>query len=170
MKTSRLSYLWATAGFVVAANLVTASVAKMESLGDNTYACTREASTSFDRNVDKLAAEAKDDAAQYCAKNGREPKVLAITVRKAWPTLGFSKATVTFKALAPGDPGLADQTPVVVSEEHARKQKPAGAGAVEGPVDELYNGLMKLDELRRRGLLTDEEFQAEKKRLLERSK
>ena len=170
MKMPRVLHLGLTAGLLAVANSSPASVAKFETLGDNTYACTREASTSFDRNVDKLAAEAKGDAVQYCAKNGREPKVLSITVRKSWPTVGFSRATVKFMALEPGDPGLADKTPVAVTEEHKRSKKAADVAAAEGPVDELYNGLMKLDELRRRGLLTDEEFQAEKKKLLQRSK
>jgi hypothetical protein len=35
--------------------------------------------------------------------------------------------------------------------------------------DELYNELVKLDDLRKKGILTDDEFQAEKKKLLSRS-
>ena len=171
-KISRLYYLGAAAGFLAAANLMSASVAKFEVLGDNTYECTREASTSFDRNVDKLAAEAKEDAAKYCESKGKEPKVISVSVHKSWPTLGFSRATVTFMALNAGDPELADKAPVPVMTEgkKVRKHEAAAVGAVEGPVDELYDGLMKLDELRRRGLLTEEEFQAEKKKLLERAK
>jgi hypothetical protein len=169
MKISRLLYLCTAAGFLTAANTSPASVAKFEALGGDVYACTREASTSFDRNVDQLAEEAKQDAAKFCESKGRQAKVISISVRKAWPTLGFSKATVKFAALQPGDADLADQTPVPVVTE-GRKPKKAEAGPVEAPVDELYNGLLKLDELRRRGLLTEEEFQAEKKKLLGRSK
>jgi hypothetical protein len=171
MKTSRLLLpLGLAAGFLAVANTASASVAKFEALGDETYACTREASTSFDRNVDQLAAEAKEDAVKFCVSKGKEAKIISIVVHKAWPTLGFSKATVKFAALQPGDPELADKTPVAIVTEGRKPKKSVEAGAIEAPVDELYNGLMKLDELRKRGLLTDEEFQAEKKKLLNRSK
>jgi hypothetical protein len=36
--------------------------------------------------------------------------------------------------------------------------------------DELYVNLLKLDELHKKGILTDEEFAAKKKKLLARSK
>ncbi|HWA86112.1 MAG TPA: SHOCT domain-containing protein [Opitutus sp.] len=170
MKTSRLLPLGIVAGLLLVANAMPASVARFETLGDNTYTCTREASTSFDRNVDQLTAEAKEDAAKFCATKGKQPKVISIAVHKAWPTLGFSRATVTFKALEAGDSELADNTPVPVVTEGRKPRKAVEAGPVEAPVDELYNGLLKLDELRKRGLLTDEEFQSEKKKLLNRSK
>ena len=35
--------------------------------------------------------------------------------------------------------------------------------------DDLYEALLKLDDLRKKGILTDEEFQAEKKKVLSRS-
>jgi hypothetical protein len=35
---------------------------------------------------------------------------------------------------------------------------------------DLYTELIKLDDLRKRGILTEEEFQAEKKKVLNRSK
>ena len=35
---------------------------------------------------------------------------------------------------------------------------------------DLYAELLKLDDLRKRGLLTDKEFEQEKKKLLKRSK
>ncbi len=59
-------------------------------------------------------------------------------------------------------------------------ETPAPAVAPESPApaatassistDELYRELVKLDDLRKRGILTDEEFQAEKKKILARSK
>ena len=35
---------------------------------------------------------------------------------------------------------------------------------------DLYTELMKLDDLRKKGILTEEEFEAEKKKLLEAAK
>jgi len=48
---------------------------------------------------------------------------------------------------------------------------PAAAPAEKSlSTDELYNDLLKLDDLRKKGILSDDEFQAEKKKVLSRSK
>jgi hypothetical protein len=51
----------------------------------------------------------------------------------------------------------------------AAEQPPKDAKPVPQPekVSDLYADLIKLDELRKRGILTEEEFQAQKKKLLE---
>jgi hypothetical protein len=57
---------------------------------------------------------------------------------------------------------------VTTREEKAEpeaKKEPASAEQKD-----LYTELMKLDDLRKRGILTEEEFQAEKRKLLEASK
>lgn len=57
---------------------------------------------------------------------------------------------------------------VTTREERAdpeAKKEPASAEKKD-----LYTELMKLDDLRKRGILTEEEFQAEKRKLLEASK
>jgi hypothetical protein len=159
-----------------------ASVASFADLGNNTFACTRESSTTFARDVDKLIAEAKDDAAKFCAAKGKQPKVLSIAVEKPWVTVGFPKATVVFKPLDAGDPALADATPVPIVRTDRKAKKveaaptvlpsanaPAAAPAAS-PVSDIYSDLMKLDELRKKGLLTEDEFQVEKKKALSRSK
>ena len=42
------------------------------------------------------------------------------------------------------------------------------AHAASSATDALYSDLTKLDDLRKRGLITDEEFEARKKRILEK--
>ena len=69
---------------------------------------------------------------------------------------------------------------MVCERQAARHMQPAAGGPVylaapAAPVerhlttDELYSELVKLDDLRKKGILTDEEFQAEKKKLLSHS-
>lgn len=144
-------------------------------LADGTYSVTREARNAFDRDVGKLMEAAKEAAAAFCAEKGKQPKVVSVTIDKPWITTGFVKATVVFKALDAGDPLLADHTPVPVI--HARKKTVTAAATVSvpapapvSPVNDLYNDLLKLDDLHKRGILTDEEFQEEKKKVLNRSK
>ncbi len=134
-------------------------------LGNDTYEITREAKTGFARDTDKLKEEALHDAGAYCSAHHKELKVISTTAKvPRLPLSGFANAKVVFKALDANDPEL--HAPVVSTE----------AGLVHGDAprmksgtDTLYSDLMKLDDLRKKGILTDEEFQAQKKKLLEKS-
>ncbi len=157
----------------------------VESLGNNTYSITRKAASGFTRDTEKLKQEALDEAAAYCASHQKELKVISATTSK--PKLmftGYATANVVFKALDAGDPelrapvmalmtttpngaALAPQAPGVIPPSSATVEmttSPAGSST-----DALYSDLMKLDELRKRGILTEEEFQAQKKKILERA-
>jgi hypothetical protein len=137
-------------------------------LGHDTYALTRWANTGFARNTEKLKAQALEDAAAYCAKLHKELKVVSTTTaRPAVPLTGFASAKVVFKTLDANDPELhapapasapGDAVPVAVENATSRTE-----------TDVLYRNLTQLDDLRKRGLLTEEEFQAKRKKLVEKS-
>ena len=118
-------------------------------MGNNTYTITREAVTVFSRDTEALKDKAKEDAAQFCASKGKQLKVVDITAEKPRLTTGYAKAEIVFQAV-----DAVDSSPTVA---------PA-------TVDLLYAELIKLDELRKNSILTEEEFQAEKKKVLNRSK
>jgi predicted component of type VI protein secretion system len=146
------------------------------SLGHETYALTRWANNGFTRNTEKLKTQALEDAAAYCAKLHKELKVLDTTTTKPFvPLTGFAHAKVVFKALDANDPELHAPVPASVPDAAVAASAPAAAPpvAVEPPprseTDALYRDLMELDELRKRGLLTEEEFQAKRKKLVEKS-
>ena len=128
-------------------------------MGDNTFSITREASNGFKRDIDKLKAEVSEDAANYCAAQGKQLKVISLTGVKPWIGLGYASAKIVFKALNAGEVEQTTSVPTV-SEVH---EKPIS-------MDDLVSDLTKLDDLRKKGILTDEEFQAEKKKILSRSK
>lgn len=146
-------------------------------LGHDTYALTRWAETGFARNTEKLKTQALEDAAAYCAKLHKELKVVSTTTaRPLVPLTGFANAKVVFMALDATDPRL--HAPVAASEPGAVMPESvpgaampaaAEAAAPKDATDTLYSDLMKLDDLRKRGILTEEEFQAQKKKLLEKS-
>lgn len=136
-------------------------------LGNNTYTVTHVARTGFDRDTDHLKELALKDAADYCARLHKELKVLNTTTKKPHVMLtGFSYAKVTFKALDANDPEL--HAPVTAAEASGMPASAvvAAAPVAQTPTDSLYSDLMKLDDLRKRGILTEEEFQAQKKKLL----
>ena len=137
-------------------------------LGHDTYALTRWAGNGFVRNTEKLKTQALEDAATYCAKLHKELKIVSTTTaRPVVPLTGFASAKVVFKALDANDPEL--HAPVSASAPGAATPAVAEIAAPRTATDALYSDLMKLDDLRKRGLLTEEEFQAQKKKLLEKS-
>lgn len=135
-------------------------------MGNNTFSITCEASNAFHRDIDKLKADATDAANKYCAEQGKQLRLISLTGKVPMFATGYARAKIVFQALNPGDPMLS--MPVV--EPGAA---PAAAPLVMAPprltTDELYSELVKLDDLRKKGILTDDEFQAEKKKLLSRS-
>jgi hypothetical protein len=142
-------------------------------LGHDTYSLTRSAENGFARNTEKLKAQALEDAAAYCAKLHKELKVVSTSEDKPFvPLTGFASAKVVFKALDANDPQL--RSPVAEAMPEAVVQAAAVPAAVESAAprtetDLLYKDLMNLDDLRKRGLLTEEEFQAKRKKLVEKS-
>jgi len=153
------------------------------SLGNNTYSIKVEAKNALHRDVDKLRTEANEAAASYCAEHGKELRVISMKDKVPIFGMGYAHATITFKALSPGDPELTaapQPAPAAGGPVYAAAPQPAPAGPVyiAAPVapverhlttDDLYTELVKLDDLRKKGILTDDEFQAEKKKLLNHS-
>lgn len=143
---------------------------KFESLGDDTYTVSVHATHKFTRNTKKLTAVATEAAEAFCAKEGKVMKLVSVDDKRGmYGVGGNANTTVTFKALPPGDSRLYSQpapyAPAMMAAPSAPPPPPAAT-----PTDTLYNELTKLDELRKRGILTDEEFEAEKKKVLARSK
>ena len=146
-------------------------------LGHDTYALTRWAENGFTRNTDKLKTRALEDVAAYCAKLHKQPKILSTEAsHPVVPLTGFAHAKIVFKALDADDPEL--RAPVAAPGAEMALVAPAPAAALPAaaesaapktPTDQLYSDLMKLDDLRKRGILTEEEFQAQKKKLLDKS-
>jgi hypothetical protein len=149
-------------------------------MGNDTYSITREARTAFNRDTDKLKADASDAAARFCADQGKQLKVVSLTESTPKFGLGYAKAKIVFKALNAGDPGLASEPAAAPASLAAPASAPAPA-SIAAPAwvapaerslstDELYGDLVKLDDLRKKGILTDDEFQSEKRKVLSRSK
>jgi hypothetical protein len=160
MITSSLRFMFLAALVVLSASPVRAqTVSKIEPLGDNTYTLTVGATNKFTRNTEKLKAAGIEAATAFCAREGRVFKLVSAAEKKSMYLVGdMAATTITFKALASGDPELAASYPIPSTQ-------PVSTSAT----DALYSDLLKLDELRKKGLLTDAEFEVEKKKVLNRS-
>ena len=149
-------------------------------IGDNTYSLTRSARFAFSFDTEKLKAEAREDAAKFCAGLGKRMKEVSISAQKASLLYGgFSEATIIFKALDPGDPELAEAPGrasgasdlEMLGELHDKKLlSDAEYEAARQRLQARSADLDQLLELKRRGILNDAEFEAARNRLLERAK
>jgi hypothetical protein len=145
------------------------------SVGNDTYTITCEAHTAFTRDTDKLSDKANGEAAKYCADHAKQLKVLSLTPKVPMFGTGYARVKITFMALDAGDPRLSNAVVPASAPGAAPVYAPAPvvmAAPVAPPhlsTDELYTELVKLDDLRKKGILTDDEFQAEKRKLLSRS-
>jgi len=170
MKTTPPVWLLLLFTFVLPASLARAlETSSIESLGNDTYSVTASATTKFTRNTAKLKAAAIDAATQFCAKEGRQFKLLSVGERKSMYMVGDMATTkITFKALKAGDPELAPAPGETARPVVAAAPAPTPAPLPAVTADVLSSELTKLDELRKKGLLTDEEFTLAKKKLLDR--
>jgi hypothetical protein len=149
-----------------------ASTTKVETVSDNTYAITRTATTGFDRDVDKLKQEAQADAAKYCSDKGKTLKVVMVTSERPHFGGGYAWAKIAFQALDANDPRLTAPVaaPSAIGGAAPVTDSAAGPAPLPTQAGDLYTEILKLDDLRKRGLLTDKEFESEKKKLLKHSK
>jgi hypothetical protein len=124
--------------------------------GNDTYVITRGATFFYFRDTAKLVTRARADAQKFCHDMQREFRELSVEEIKAGLIVGdFAKARITFRALVPGDPALADA-----------RAPAAGDPTLPPPTS---SDLTKLEDLHRSGVVTDAEFDAAKKRLSELS-
>ncbi len=122
--------------------------------GDDTYVVSRQAATGFS-GLGTLKADAIREANQYCQRQFKTLHVISATEAEPPFIFGnFPKADVRFRC--------------DVSESRESNEvsgTPDRQGQNSGRED-VYTELEMLNDLRVRGLLTDAEFDAEKKRLL----
>jgi hypothetical protein len=163
------------AAFASLALMGCASNSGIVPMGNNTYMVTRQAATGFSGSG-TLKADALHEAAKFCADQGKELKVVAITEAKPpYILANFPKAEVVFKALNAGDPELKSDSGIDPSGiqikvgERPPTQPAIDINEKQATANDLYIKLTQLDDLHKKGILTDAEFDAEKKKILNSS-
>ena len=145
--------------FVTIAGVTFGAETGVVAMGDNTFTVTKKASTTFNRDTEALKLGAMQEAEKFCEANGKSLKVVTWSVYKPRFISGYANAKLVFKALNPGEPELTSEpAPVPVS------------GVVAAASDDYYAELLKLDDLRKKGILTEKEFEAQKKKVLKRAR
>jgi hypothetical protein len=135
-------------------------------IGQDTFMVSRQAATGFSGSG-TLKAEALQEASQYCTKLGKSLQVVSTNEASPPYILGnFPKAEIQFMCLDAKDAELnrpklrkeADSVIEIKKEIHTKDEsiKP----------NDVYAELIKLDDLRKKGIITDAEFDVQKKNLL----
>lgn len=124
-------------------------------IGDDMFMVSRQAATGFS-GLGTLKADALQEANQYCVAQNKMAQVISATEAEPPFILGnFPKADVQFRCV---DAALKHSDDIS-----------ADSKSTDQPEDrnDVYGQIEMLDDLRDRGILTDAEFDAEKKKLLE---
>ena len=137
-------------------------------IGKDTFMVSRQAATGFSGSG-TLKAEAFQEANGYCEELGKSLQVVRTNEAAPPYILGnFPKAEIQFMCLDSRDAELsrpklkkeADSVIEIKSEVNKNEHSKS--------VD-TYAELIKLDELRKKGIITDSEFEAQKKKILSRN-
>lgn len=138
-------------------------------IGKDTYLVSRQAATGFS-GLGNLKAEVFQEASQFCERSGKNLQVVS-THETAPPYIfgNFPKAEIQFMCLEEKDaelgrPKLRREPSSVIEIKSETKSKVEAA-----PGTDVYNELIKLDELRKKGIISESEFETQKKKILTRS-
>lgn len=141
-------------------------------LSPDTYMIIRDSKAGAFASMAKLKAETIAAANSFAASQGKvavpisskETRSVPFTFR--WPTFEYQ-----FRLVEPNDPaakatGLSSPTRDGVSV--AVDAEPSGQPTANLPSEstDIYSQLLKLDELRQKGIITQEEFDEQKKKIL----
>ena len=126
----------------------------------------------------KVKADAISDAEEWCQKRGKVMKVISSSQKDMVPFTSDASAEIHFKALDANDPELKKPTETGTLKNRVFR----GDENIQGYYLEVqkneegsrtrdrYEEIAKLGESRAKNLITEEEFQVEKKKILETQK
>lgn len=135
-------------------------------IGKDTFMVSRQAATGFSGSG-TLKAEAFQEASQYCTNLRKSLQV--VSTHEASPPYilaNFPKAEIQFMCLDAKDAELnrpklrkePDSIVEIKTDIHTENESIKS--------NDIYAELIKLDDLRKKGIITDAEFDAQKKKLL----
>jgi hypothetical protein len=141
-------------------------------LSPDTYMLSREAHGGIFASAAGLKAGVIQDANKFAENQGK----VAVPISAKEKPMGNGPAQwasfeYQFRVVDKSDPAVRRtqlvHNPNIIIQK-ADQDAPPPTAAAEEKKSDLYSDLLKLEDLRKRGLLTEAEFEAQKKKLLER--
>ncbi|MBK6006872.1 SHOCT domain-containing protein [Ramlibacter ginsenosidimutans] len=162
---------WMYTGALCLALVGCAANPPVTSLSPDTYMITRIDKGGIFGNAAAMKADVIGEANEFAAKQGKVavPLVIHETPLRGCPAC-WASIEYQFRVVEPSDPEVrrtslvpvAPRSEVIIDDRTAPNGQPPLP-----PAKDLYSEMLKLDDLRKRGLLTDAEFEAQKTRLLQ---
>jgi len=154
---------------VLATNASQAKTPDIIEISPDTYMITRDSKAGMFASMAKLKTKVIKQANEFAASKNKV--IIPISERTARPVPGWPTYEYQFKLVNP-DSSEAIGTALESSPGKIVENRNVYSGGVtiKQETDEepdLYTELMKLDDLRKKGIFTDEEFETQKKKLLE---
>jgi len=165
-KLLSMSCLFVACAVGARASLGDLDVGRPVDQGDGTMSIMVEAKTAFNRDVDSMKVAARVAAASYCDAEHKQLQVVSLDGKKPWFSTGYTSATIIFRAVDPNSPAVVASAQAASPMVATTSPMVAPQVSIVESTDELYAALSKLDDLRKKGILTDDEFQAEKRKIL----
>ena len=142
-------------------------------LSPDTYVASRMDKGGVLGNTSALIPDVIREANEFAARKGKV--AVPVLMREVPAAAGrFAFVEYQFRLLDKNDPAAQQSAAIVPRPDVVieKAEKPPVEVKGRDPTErakEIYTELIKLDDLRKRGILTDAEFDAEKKKLLNRN-
>jgi len=139
-------------------------------IGQDTYMVSRQAATGF-TGMGSLKADAFREASEYCVSQNKKIQVVNTNESQPPYVLGnFPRIEMQFMCLGEGDielgrPKMKKGADVVIEQKGDVSVNVKTKDQSEKTKD-VYTELLKLDDLKKKGIISEEEFEAQKKKLL----
>lgn len=144
----------------------------VQQLSADTYVIQKSSAAGMFTNMAKLRGDTIAEANAFAASKGKV--AVAVSAREHIPEHGFPSYEYQFRLVDQNDPaarGVSLQPrPDVVIERNENINAKVTTNDQTPKSFDLYTELKKLDALRKDGLITDAEYDAQKKILLEKTK
>lgn len=158
--------------------LVACSSTGVLPVGENSYMLSKQTATGYQTAV-KIRSEVMQEASAYCSKSNKHFVIQDMQSRDGVPGRSYATVSLTFGCYDKSDPIYrasqpkrgADHVKEIRLYQDVKVEK-TEKGATDRSKDEptgqkdVYTELIKLDDLRKKGILSDAEFEAQKKKLL----
>ncbi|MCE9619189.1 MAG: SHOCT domain-containing protein [Planctomycetes bacterium] len=132
-------------------------------MAPNTYYLSRVDQAGVFGNAESMTSDVLGEATQFAQQRGKVAIPITLKTSPSWPG-HFATVQYQFRLVDKDSPEA--QKAALLPVPNVRIETPPAAVPPNQSKD-VYAELIKLDDLRKRGVLTEAEFEAQKKKLLE---
>ena len=156
--------------YLVVLALVACADAPMVQMSPDTYLIARSDKGGIFGNPAAMKAKVIQEASDFATSQGKVAIPLSVSTTPVYPG-HFATIECQFKLVDPDSPeavstSLEPRADIVIESDERVREDVRISDEIDNTRD-VYTEILKLDDLRQRGLITDEEYETEKRELLD---